>query len=287
MAMIRMIDDKPFLQGDTPSEFIIRNEPNQVKTMIMEGSVDFAVIPSTMAALLYNNEIPYILAAIPVWGSLYLFGNDTSIHNWADLKGKKVSLMARGMTPDIMFRYLAINNGIDPDKDIELDYSFPNHIELANAIAAGVSDLGVISEPLVTLVMAKNFGILPILDLNLEWQKLFGDSIPFVQTALMVKREIAENSPEIVDEYLELLQESISWVNQNPLEASKLIVQYDILPDTFMAMRSIPRCNLHYAQAFKEMKGIQEYLKVFYTFNPQIIGGKLPDEKFYYKEQAD
>ena len=287
MAMIRMIEEKPFIEGNIPTEYIIKNEPGQVRAMLLEGKIDFAMVPSTMAALLYNKEKKYILAAIPVWGTLYLFGTDTSIHTWKDLKGKKISLMARGMSPDIVFRYLAIRNGLDPEKDMLLDYSFPSHIELANAIAAEVSDLGVISEPLVTLVMQKNTSVRPLMDLNAEWQNNFGDSIPFPQTALLVKRELAEKSPSLVDEYLSLLRESIEWVNQNPSDASVLIVKHNILPDTLSALNSIPRCNLKYSDAYQEIAGIKEYLKVFYIFNPMIIGGKMPDEKFFYKKQAN
>ncbi len=287
MAMIKMMDERPLLQKKYNTIFIIRNEPNQVRTMLLEGNIDFAMVPSTMAALIYNKEKSYILSAIPVLGDLYLFGTDTSIHLWKDLKGKKINLIAKGMSPDIVFRFLAQKNGIDPDKDIRLDYSFPTHIELANAIAAEVSDLGVIAEPFVTLVMGKNSLVFPLIDLNLEWIKIFGDSVPFAQTALVVKRELAEKNPALVDEYLSSLRESIEWVNQNPAKASKLIVKYNILPDTMTSIQSIPRCNLHYSQAFKEMKGIQEYLKVFYIFNPHIIGDSLPDAKFYYKEQTD
>jgi NitT/TauT family transport system substrate-binding protein len=287
MAMIKMIDDKPILKDKIRTEYEIWNEPNQVRAMVIKGDVDFAVLPSTMAALLYNKGQSYILAAIPVWGTLYLFGTDTTIHTWMDLKGKNVSLMGRGMTPDIMFRFLASENGIDPDKDVHLDYSYPGHIELANAIIAGASDLGVISEPLVSMVMEKNPCIKPIMDLNREWEKIFGNTVPFAQTAIIVKRELAEKEPELVNEYLKLLKESIAWVNDNPGTASRIIVRYNIMPDTLLAQKSIPRCNLHYAQAFNEMRGIQEYLKVFYNFNPFITGGKLPDEKFYYKEQAD
>jgi len=287
MAMIQMIDEKPSLEGGISTEFIIRNEPNQVKAMIMKGEADFAVIPSTMGALLYNKDQPYLLAAIPVWGTLYLFGKDTTIRSWQDLKGKKISVLARGMTPDIVFRYLAERMGLNPSKDMILDYSFPTHIELANAMASGISDLGVVSEPLVSMIMEKNPAVSPILDLDQEWRKITADSIPFAQTALLVRKELAERSPGLVNEYLSLLNRSIMWVNQNPVQASRLIVQYEVLPDTSLARKSIPRCNLRYAQAYKEMKGINEYLKVFYNFNPLIIGGKLPDEKFYYKEQAD
>jgi NitT/TauT family transport system substrate-binding protein len=287
MAMISMIDNKPVLGEVYTTKFEIKNEPNQVKTMIIEGIPDFAVVPTTMAALLYLRLQNYQLAAIPVWGTLYVFGSDTTIHSWNDLKGKRVSLMGKGNTPDVLFRFLAKANGIDVEKDLQLDYSFPGHIELANAIASGISDLGVISEPMVSQVQQKNPKIKPLLDLNEEWEKHFGSSIPLAQTALLVKKEFAEKHPELVEQYLAKLEESINWVNKYPNNAAALIKKYEIMPDSVTAVISIPRCNIKYALASKEKAGIQEYLKVFYTFNPLIIGGKLPDEDFYYQRPAN
>ncbi len=60
--------------------------------------------------------------------------------------------MAWGMISDVLFQYLLKKNGIDPQKDITLDYSFPTHIDLANAAAAGRAELGVI-EPFKSLVI--------------------------------------------------------------------------------------------------------------------------------------
>jgi NitT/TauT family transport system substrate-binding protein len=285
MAMIKMIEEKPVLADSILTNFSILNEPNQVKAMILNEEVDFAVVPSTMGAMLYNKTGKYILAAVPVWGTLYLFGTDSSIHTWSDLKGKKVSLMARGMTPDIMFRYLAERNGLNPDKDLVLDYSFPGHIDLANAIIAGITDLGVISEPMVSLAKKKNNKIQSLINFNEEWIKLFGDEVPFAQTALLVNKKLAETSPEIVDQYLFQLEKSIIWVNHNKEKAAELIVKYEILPDKETAIHSIPLCNLNYSQAWEEKEGIKEYFKVFYTFNPLIIGGALPNENFYYKKK--
>jgi len=287
MAMIKMIEEKPVLNARYNTVFEIKNEPNQVKALILKGTPDFAVVPTTMAALLYNMGQDYILAAIPVWGSLYLFGNDTTIRSWNDLKDKRISLMSKGNTPDVLFRYLASANGLDPEKDLQLDYSFPGHIELANAISSGISDLGVISEPMVSLVQQKNPMVKPLMDLNREWEKKFGDTIPFAQTALLVKKEFLAQHPEEVAEYLRKTEESVNWVNHFPNEAASMIKKYDILPDSVLALNSIPRCNIKYASAEQEKSGIQEYLKVFYTFNPLIIGGKLPDEKFYYQKPAN
>lgn len=286
MAMIKMIEEQPVLGNEFKTIFEIKNEPNQVKAMIMKGTPDFAVVPTTMAALLYNMGQDYILIAIPVWGSLYIFGSDTSILSWKGLKGKTVSLMSKGNTPDVLFRYLAHANGIDPDKDLKLDYSFPGHIELANAISSGYSDLGVISEPMVSLIQQKNPMVRPLMDLNLEWEKKFGDTIPFAQTALLVKKDFLIKHPQLVDNYLDKIEESANWVNKNPNEAASLIQKYDILPDSALALLSIPRCNIKYASVEQEKAGIQKYLKVFYTFNPLIIGGKMPDEEFYYEKPA-
>ncbi len=189
------------------------------------------------------------------------------------------------MTPDIMFRFLAERNGLDPDKDIELDYSFPTHIELANAVSAGIIKIGVISEPLVSLVMEKNSKVFPILDFNEEWNKVFGEKVPFAQTALVVKKSYAEAHPTIVNSYLKKLHESINWVNENPEEAAKLIVKYKILPDEKIARDAIPLSNLKFISGWEVREGINEYFSVFYNFSPLILGGKLPDEKFYYESR--
>lgn len=282
MAMIKMIDEKPVLEG-RKTTFLLKNEPNQVRDLMFRRAVDFAVVPTTMAAMLYNKDLPYLLTAIPVWGTLYLFGNDSTIKEWKDLKGKKVCLMGKGMTPDVMFRYLASRNGIDPDKDIIADYSFPTHIELANAIAAGVANLGVISEPLVSLVMEKNPNVRSIIDFNEEWVKIFGNTVPFAQTALLVHKELTEQNPVLVAEYLQELEKSICFVNNSIEEASALIEKYNILPERNLAKPSIPLCHFNFTLAYKEKEGIEEYLKVFFNFNPLSIGGKLPDESFYYK----
>jgi len=186
-----------------------------------------------------------------------------------------------------MFRFLAEKNGLSPTEDIILDYSFPGHIELANAMITGITSMGVISEPLVSLAASRNDKIRPIISFNDEWEKLFGNNVPFAQTALLVHKQFAEENPELVEIYLQRLEESIHFVNQNSEEAASLIVKNGILPDEITAKKAIPGCNLRFTRAFENKKGIEEYFRVFYNFNPQIIGGKLPDETFYFETKSD
>lgn len=280
MGMIRLIDS--LSRGNNHNVQVkILNEPLQVRKMMIDGSADFAILPTTMAAIVYNKGLNYQLIAIPVWGTLYLFGSDTTITRWEDLRGKTVNVMARGMTPDVLFRYLLQKNGIDPGRDITLDYSFPSHIDLANAVTAGQADLGVISEPLASMAMQNNKAVRRIFSLNDEWSRYEG--VPVTETAFMAKKSVIKNNRHIVEKVISGYEASSEWVNQNPDSAALLIVKYNILPNAEVAQNAIPLSNLKFVRARGIKPQIEAYLNVFYQMNPDIIGGKIPDENFIYQ----
>jgi NitT/TauT family transport system substrate-binding protein len=279
MGMIRIIDS--LRQGDEHRvEVKILNEPMQVRKMMIEQSADFVILPTTMAALLYNKGLEYQVVAIPVWGSLYLFAGDSTITRWEDLRGRRINLMARGMTPDVLFRYLLIKNNIDPDKDVRLDYSFPTHIDLANAVAAGRCELAVISEPMASMVEEKNKSVHRLFSLSEEWEKHQGN--PVVETSFMVRKSIIKAYPEAVEQLLSSYESSTNWVNFKPDSAARLLVKYDISPNYQVGLSSIKHAKLKFVRAKGIGPEIVEYLEVFKQMNPDIIGGKIPDENFIY-----
>jgi len=280
MGMIRMIDSLNRGTGHSV-EVRILNEPLQVRKMMLDGSADFAILPTTMAAIMYNKGIKYNLIGVPVWGTLYLAGSEAGISSWEDLKGKRIFVMARGMTPDVMLRYLLKKNGIDPDREVKLDYSFPTHIDLANAVAAGRAPLAVVSEPLASLMITRNNGIRRIFDLEEEWKKI-GD-IAVAETAFLGSESIIRNDRETVERIVKAYARSTGWVNQYPDSAAVLIVKYGILPDSAVAVSAIKGSHLKFVLAYEAQKEVEDYLNVFYKLNPEIVGGKLPDENFIYR----
>lgn len=280
MGMIRLIDS---LEQNLTHEVqvTILNEPLQVRKMMIDGTADFAILPTTMAAIAYNKGMDYRLVAVPVWGTLYLVGKDTSIVHWNDLRGKTVYAMARGMTPDVLFRHLLMKNGLIPGKDVLLDYSFPTHIDLAHAVNAGQADLAVISEPMVSLVIKNNHDIKRIFSLNEEWSRAEG--IPLAETAFLVKGNIIREHREMIEKLVSGYAASTEWVNQYPDSAAALIVKYGILPDREAAHHAIPQINLTFVRAEAAKEKIRKYFEVFYNMDPDIIGGKIPDENFIYR----
>ncbi len=279
MGMIRIIDSLNHGSGHS-LEVKILNEPLQVRKMMLDGTADFAILPTTMAAIMYNKGLKYKLVGIPVWGTLYLAGSDPGVNNWEDLRNKRIYVMARGMTPDVLLRYLLLKNGIAPDKDVILDYSFPTHIDLANAVAAGQAGLAIVSEPLASLVIKKNKDVGLIFDLEKEWKKF--ENTALAETAFLCSEDVIQGNPEIVKSLISAYAFSTNWVNQNPDSAAALIVKYGILPDADVAVNAIPGSNLRFEKAGDVKKEIEDYLNVFYKLNPDIVGGKMPDENFIY-----
>ena len=256
----------------------VLNEPLQVRKMMLDGTADFAVLPSNMAALLYNKGVDYRLVAVSTWGTLYLCGSH-DISSWDDLKGKKVYLMAKGMTPDVLFRHLLVKNGLTPYEDVDLDYRFPTHIDLANATTAGLADLSVISEPYLSYALMKNPSLKILMSLHDEWEK--AEDIALPETAFVCKGEIADNDPELVDDIVRAYRRSAEWVNANVSEAAALAVRHGIIADTAAARNSIPRSNIKVVDAADARHDMENYLKVLYDFDPDIIGGKMLDEEYY------
>lgn len=278
VGMIKLIDSLATVTEATMKVELF-NEPLQVRKMMLDGAADFAILPTTMAALLHNKGLDYRMVAVPLRGTLYLCGTDTTVHTWNDLKGKKVYLMAKGMTPDVLFQHLLIENEVTPYTHVDLDYRFPTHIDLANATLAGRAELSVISEPYLSQALIANPDLHILMDLSEEWDKT--NNISLCETALLCKGTLAERHDASINYLVEAYQRSADWVNAHPDYAAKLSVRHGIIADSAAVVHSIPRSHIGVVGMKEAHNEVEAYLSVFYDLKPEIIGGKMPDETFY------
>lgn len=248
------------LQG--PSALIMENmpggvevypDPLKLRAALLASEPDFAAIPTTLAALLYNKGLDYRLAAITMWGSFYICGRDTSIRSIGDLRGRRISVMDRGMTPDIVLRRLLSRSGIDPDRDVRLDYSFPGHLDLANAAMAGRADLFIMTEPYVSQITLSRSDIHVLLDVNALWKQTEG--VPMAVTAFICKGSTPDS---VIVRIVEDLRRSAAETDNPRLNA-------DVRPATEVRDR------------------VMNYLSIFESYDAAGIGGRLPDENFFVK----
>lgn len=87
-----------------------------MKSLIVNGETDLVATPSYASANLFNKGLPIRLAAITVWGMLYVLGPEgSSAQGVEGLKGKKVAVPMPNNMPDLVFRYLMTQSGISLD----------------------------------------------------------------------------------------------------------------------------------------------------------------------------
>ena len=292
IEMVRMIDS--LSEGKNGMRVRIYEGPLEMRKEMIRGRVDYAVMPSAMAALQYNKGIDYRVAALTIEGGLILCGTDTTIHSITDLRGRTISVSTRGTTPDILLRYLLsrsetgiFHSGRDEAADFSpvsggaqtiIDYRFPTPSDLANAAIAGRTQFCILPEPLASQVLGLNPDLHRLLDIGREWEK--SEGMPLPETLLLSK---AGADKATTDAVLRALESSSLWVSANPEKAASLAVKHGINPDSAAVINATKSCAFNVIRTKEAEKEIKYYLRVILACCPEALGGRMPDETFYEK----
>lgn len=275
MGMAQLLNEPEY----TPT---IVGTADELMPRILQGEVDIAAVPANLAATLYQKTQGGVtVLAVNVLGVLYVgeLGGET-VQTVADLKGKTLLATGKGATPEYFLRYILTQNGLDPDKDVAIQWkSEPSEVvALLNAKGEG---LAMLPQPYVTAAanqLGENFRI--ALSVSEEWEKLESDS-RCTTAVVMARTAFVQEHPEQVQAFLEALSQSVQWVNEQPQEAAELCEQLGIIK-AGVAKKAIPGCNLVCITGDEMKQALSGCLEVIYDQNPKAVGGKLPGNDFYY-----
>ncbi|MGL4779587.1 MAG: hypothetical protein ACRCXN_01980 [Bacteroidales bacterium] len=248
VAFESMLDQSVKLPVATFSE--IYDNPLQIQTLMLQNKPDVAVIPTTMAANLYNKGVDYVPLGCAIWGNLYLLTSDSTIKTSADLKNKEVYLFNKGLQPDLLAK-IRLN-----PYNAKFNYKYDSHLELASVVAGDMVQTAVLPEPFVSRAMQANPNLRIIDEVNFMHN---GRRIP--QTLIMIKRSLIP-CKKIIESYINQVIEAS--INNNSLPAM-----------------TVKRCNIRFVPIESCKEDIQFYLGSIYGYNPQLIGNKFPDNDFY------
>ena len=280
MGMVKMMQDD---NGQT-YDFSIHAAIDEVTPKLVKGEVDIAAVPANLASVLYNNTQGKVkVIAINTLGILYIVENGDTVKSFEDLRGRTIYASGKGATPEYALNYLLMENGIDPEKDVTLEYK-SEHSECLAALLANEGSVAMLPQPFVTTAQIKQPDVQVKLDMTAEWQKLQeGKDAPSAMlTGVVVARsEFIENNPEAVAAFMDSYQASVAFTNANVEEAAAIIGAYDIVPEA-VAKKAVPHCSIVCIEG-EELKTLMSgYLQVLFEQNPKAVGGALPADDFYY-----
>ena len=101
---------------------------------------------------------------------------------------------------------------------------------------------------------------------------------------LVARNDFIDENKDAIDTFLNEYSESVNYINNNVEKASELSEKYEIMPKD-IARDAIPKCNIVYIDGSEMSLMTNGFLEVLFDFDPKSIGGRLPNEDFYYKKQ--
>ena len=274
-------------RGETVNHYTytIASDNNEVVSGLtsQEGEFDIAMVASNMAANLYNKTDGDVrILALGTQGVLHILegSGGTAIQSMADLKGKTIYATGQGANPEYILRHLLTENGLDPDKDVEIVFADPT--EISAKLLSGEIDTAMLPVPAATAAIAKSQGsVRDAIDLTQAWNDLDNGS-QLIMSAVVARADFLAEHPQAVQTFLREYEGSVTYVRDNPELAGELVAQLGIAPSAAIAQQAIPQCNLVFLSGADMKPAISGYFEVLYDIDPTAVGGALPDDGIYY-----
>ena len=266
------------------TELKIWNTPDQLRAMMTSGSVDFTSVPSNVASIFYNKGVKLKMIDVSIWGVMYIVSADTRIKSLGDMKGQTIYIPFRGDQPDLIFQIIARNQGFNPLKDFKVQYA-NSPLDIVMGMLAGKIRNGLLIEPVSSMVMMKGnsrgIEFKRVIDIQKELGKIDGWKSRFPNAGVVALPSILKH-PQVVDTFSQAYEKAVKWIVDNPEEAAKLAAKYVHGVNAAAFQESLKYTNFTAIRSASAKVEIENMFKAFISVNPKSIGGKLPDNDFYY-----
>ena len=281
MGLVNLLDMERSGKASQHYDLQLYGAADEIVPKLIKGELDMAAIPANLAATLYQKTNGGIqVMAVNTLGVLYVVEKGDSVHSFADLKGRTILSTGKGTTPEYVLRYLLTKNGIDPDKDVKIEY-YSEASEVTAQMAATKKDaIAVLPQPYVTAAQMKDSDLRVVLDLTKEWNKVCDTQL--ITGVTVVRTAYAEDHPEEVINFLKDYQKSVEAANNDIDGTAALCEKVGVVAKAAIAKKALPKCNIVYRIGDEMKADINAYLQVLYDASPAAVGGKLPDGNFYY-----
>ena len=280
IGLIKVMKDNADGNAENKYEFTIAGSADEITPKLNKGELDMAAIPANLASALYNNTDGAIkVLAINTLGVLYVVEKGDTIKNVTDLKGKTIYATGKGSTPEYTLRYILAKNGLDPDNDVTIEWqSEPTAV--VPLLKANDNAIAMLPQPYVTVAQTNVEGLNIALNLTDEWGKIEGSGT-LITGVLVARTEFVEKHPDAVKKMLYEYAASSEYVNANVDDAAALVEEFDIIKAA-IAKKAIPYCNIKVITGDEMKTALSAYLTVLFEQNAKAVGGKIPDDAFYY-----
>ena len=288
--IIHMAKNKSLKDMGINIEFVLWKNPDELRALILNGDINFIALPTNVAANLYNKGVDIKLLNVSIWGILGMISRDPNLKSLKDFKGKEIAVPFRADMPDIVLTELIKKHGLDPQKDFNFRY-VSSPIDAMQMLILRRADHALLAEPAISIALRKT-GSFPVkliapdlyrsVDLQKDWGRLFEVEPKIPQAGLAIIGE-TKGKEQLITKILEEYEKAINWYKSNQKDASELVVKTLPMLEVNGLADSIDYIKFENINAQNSKKDLEFFFNVLLENDSKIIGGKLPDDNFYYK----
>jgi NitT/TauT family transport system substrate-binding protein len=283
VVFARAVASPAFQDASPGARMEVWSNTDQLRAGIASGRFGLFATSTYAAANFFNRGTGTRMLNVVSWGVLYVMARTEGVTRIGDLAGKTVLLTNKNEAPDLLFRLLLRWSGLDPDRDVTLDY-VGSPAEAVPLYLSGRADVAVLHEPAATAALlragAEGMPLFRAIDVTEAYGALTGRPPRIPQVGLAVSERLLEERPDIVAAAQAACMEAGGWAVAHPAEAGALGAPLLGLPEAVIA-RSVPFVHLDVTPAGAARADIEAYFGDLMSLDPGIVGGRLPDPAFY------
>lgn len=255
---------------------------DEVVAAISNGDADIAAVATNLAATLYNKTNGGVtVLAVNTLGVLSLLGSGQEIASIADLAGKTIYAPGQGANPEYILRYVLTGNGLDPDKDVTIQFVGEGS-ELLTVWQTDPEAVIMAPQPVATSILMQNENAVTLFNMTDEWDKVSGGDSTLMMGCVIVRNEFLQENPGAVALFLQEYAASIEKAQSDVEGTAALCEQYGLIPKAALAQKAIPSCGLTFVTGAEMKSALSGYLQVMFDADPKSVGGAMPGDDFYY-----
>ena len=281
ISICKLIKEEENIKSSYKTSYTIESNDKKLVESLNKKQVDIALVPTDMAAKVYNKNSSYQICASIGQGSYYLVTSDPEVRGFnSTLINKEIAIAGENSMTDNIVKAILKKNNID---ETLVKFKYTNTVpELVKTLTLGEIYTGIVPETSLTSLLYKHSGLKILASTNDAYENTFDISEGYPQFSVIVRKDFAKNNKEYVNKFLSKVKESIEFANNNPLQAGAYGEELKIPIKPQILSKAIKRCNLKFIEIDKFKQNYEYFFDILYNYNNEAVGGTVPDESIYH-----
>ncbi|WP_386689396.1 ABC transporter substrate-binding protein [Lonepinella sp. MS14437] len=255
--------------------------PDHLRAGIASGEFKVMMSPSNVGVNLRNQGQKVGMINILTNGITQLVSKKP-LNSPEELPNKKVIIPFKNDMPDIVFRALLKQRGINAER-VDITYAAAP-AEAVSLFLSKEFDAVFVPEPLASacILKGKKMGVEVVRSFNFgqAWAEAFNSKPVTPNAGIIADVDFYHAHAEEFEIFHQDLQNALVWVKNNAQSAAEIGTNYMPAPAPAIA-NAIPHANLTVAKGSEMKEEIMRFYEIILRYNPKLLGGKLPTDDFF------